>query len=271
MFMYSRLEILVHLANSFWCHILLWFQYGLIHVLLLFWIHFAWVMCYHLIPAVQQYFPWLWRVWIAVTEQLCLGLMAWILLCLLELEENSVWQPLIMRRCPVVVVLACEGLPVSLSAHPFLIMLQEQSPLWLPLRWQRLSDVHVLVSLDFSSCATEKHKKLSAQIQGRGCSRDLGAWIREKGAQRVRGIWWWSDSCFVAGSCTGERSATKVPSKLHQWLSCSVMSYWDTDLIYSLKQGTWWSQGLLDWCVSRNLPFFFPPPFSSTCLQQITA
>lgn len=127
MFMYSCLEILVHLANSFWCHILLWFQYGLIHVLLLFWIHFAWVMCYHLIPAVQQYFPWLWRVWIAVTEQLCLGLMAWILLCLLELEENSVWQPLIMRRCPVVVVLACEGLPVSLSAHPFLIMLQDAS------------------------------------------------------------------------------------------------------------------------------------------------
>lgn len=32
--MYSHLETLVHLANSFQYHTLLWFQYGLVHVLL---------------------------------------------------------------------------------------------------------------------------------------------------------------------------------------------------------------------------------------------
>lgn len=75
------------------------------------------------------------EVWIAATEQLCLGLMAWTLPCLLELEESSLRPPLNIRRCPVIVVLACEGLPVSLPAHPFWIVLLEMSPLWLPPRW----------------------------------------------------------------------------------------------------------------------------------------
>lgn len=215
---------------------------------LLFWSHFARVVCYRLIPAVLQYFPWLWS----------------------------------LDSCDWAAVLGADGLDLAVSfgtgGKQFVATLEykevpccSSASMWgltcfsacSSLLYRASGNVHSvaasqMLEAQWCACASELGFQLMLLRSRRSSldSRDLGSWIREEGAWQVRGMWWWSDlrvfSCWGAGSCTGERSATNAPSKLHQWLSCSLMSFWVTNLMY-LPQ-------------TRNIQACWTDVFLETCI-----
>lgn len=62
-----------------------------------------------------------------------------------------------------------------------------QFPLLLPLRGRGLSDGHELLSLEFSFCTAEMHRKLSGQIRAGSTGRDLEAVVKKGCSDKAEG------------------------------------------------------------------------------------
>lgn len=161
-----------------------------------------------------------------------------------ELEECSMWQslkirpPCSPRRCRHHCV---RGLTSSAVPEPWSKSVR-QSPAQPPLRWSRLSDVHVLVGLDSSCCTTEVHKKPLwpnpglAQQGSSGCGERTGAVTRQENVTIIR-----FESLQLLGSSIFYWK--KVLPQIHQVLQTPSV----------ILLALWCPIGILIWCSNWEL------------------